>query len=63
MRLLTRHRPFRDVEDAVRHLHELEEEGESPATPAISILQVLLVVGPIFVLILGLSFLGYYVLS
>lgn len=57
------HRPFKNIEDTARHLHEIEVEGESPATPAISIVEVLLVIGPIFVLIVGLSFLASYLLS
>ena len=62
-----RRRPWsrwlRSVEDEARHLHEVEVEGESPATPAITIAEVILFVAPILGLILGLSFLGYYVLS
>ena len=54
---------LKTIEETARHLHEIEEEGESPATPAISIVEVMLVIGPIFVLIVGLSFLAYYLFS
>ena len=55
--------PLKNLEDTARHLHEIELDGESPATPAISIAEVLLVVGPIFCVIAALSFLAYYVLA
>jgi hypothetical protein len=54
---------FRKVEDEVQHLHELEVEGDSPATPAISILRVMLVIVPVFAVMVGLAFLAYYVIA
>jgi hypothetical protein len=53
---------LRRVEDDVHHLHEIEVEGESPATPAISIAQVLLVVVPVFAVMVGLAFAAYYLI-
>jgi hypothetical protein len=54
---------FRRVEDEMQHLHELEVEGDSPATPAISIIRVMLVIVPVFALMVGLAVLAYYVIA
>jgi hypothetical protein len=54
---------FRSAEDELHHLRELEAEGNSPATPAISIGRVLAVVVPAFAVMVGLAFLAYYVIA
>jgi hypothetical protein len=51
---------LRTVEDEARHLHELEVEGASPVTPAITIAEVLLVLVPVFIVLVSLGFLAYY---
>jgi hypothetical protein len=42
------------------HLHDLEQKGESAATPLLAITEVLLVLIPIFALIVGGAFAAYY---
>ena len=53
-------RPVRKIEAEAQHLRELEETGESPETPFIAILGVVLFLAPIFALMLGLAFAAYY---
>jgi hypothetical protein len=52
--------PLRKVEEEARHLHEIEAAGESPETPLIAILGVVLFLLPIVLLICGLVFAAYY---
>jgi hypothetical protein len=46
------------VEAEAHHLHRLEVEGESPATPLVAILEVALFLLPIVVLVMAVSFLA-----
>lgn len=48
------------LRDEAAHLHELEVEGESAATPAIALLEVILFLIPVFVVMAGLAFAAYY---
>jgi hypothetical protein len=48
---------------SVKHLHELETEGESAATPAIALAGVLLVVIPVLLFIASVTFAAYYLSS
>ena len=52
--------PVREIEAEVEHLHELEQEGASEATPLIAILGIVLFLLPIVTVILGLSFAAYF---
>jgi len=52
--------PVRKIEAEAEHLREVEAVGESPETPFIAILGVVLFLLPIFTLMLGLSFAAYY---
>ena len=45
---------------SVKHLHALETEGESAATPAIALAGVLLIVVPLGVFIASITFAAYY---
>ena len=53
-------RPVRAIEAEAKHLHEVEREGESAATPFIAILGIILFLTPIVLAILGLAFAAYY---
>jgi hypothetical protein len=44
----------------VTHLHALETEGESAATPAIALAGVLLIVVPVGLFIASVTFAAYY---
>jgi hypothetical protein len=48
------------LRDEAGHLHELEVEGESAATPAIALVEVILFLIPVFVVMAGLTFAAYY---
>jgi hypothetical protein len=52
--------PVREIEAEVEHLHELEHEGASEATPLIAILGIVLFLLPIVTVILGLAFAAYF---
>ena len=52
--------PVRKVESEAGHLHDVERAGESPETPLIVIVGLILFLIPIFLLIVGLSFAAYY---
>ena len=56
-------RSFRRAEAKARELEEIEHDGYAGETPYIAILGVFLFLAPIFVFILGLSFLAYYVIK
>jgi hypothetical protein len=43
-----------------KHLHELETEGESAATPAIALARVLLIVIPVLLFTASVTFAAYY---
>jgi hypothetical protein len=51
--------PVREIEAEAEHLHEIEQEGESPATPFIAILGVFLFLLPIVLVLLGIAFAAY----
>jgi hypothetical protein len=53
--------PVRGVEKEAQHLHTIEHEGESAATPAIAVAGLLLFLVPIFLIIVGLAFAAYYI--
>jgi hypothetical protein len=44
----------------LKRLHELEVEGESAATPAIALAEVVLFLVPIFAFLLTVTFVAYY---
>ena len=46
------HHPIRAAEHEVEHLHEIADEGESPATPAITAAGVFVFVVPIVVVVM-----------
>jgi hypothetical protein len=52
--------PVREIEAEVEHLHQLEHEGASEATPLVAILGIVLFLLPIVLVILGLAFAAYY---
>lgn len=52
--------PLRTVEAEAEHLREIEKEGESPVTPFIAILGIVLFLLPIVVLVGGLVFAAYF---
>ncbi len=58
-RRLLRH-PVQSVEAEAHHLIEVETAGESPETPLIVLLGVVLFLLPIVLVILGLAFAAYY---
>jgi hypothetical protein len=47
--------------DEVKHLHEIAEEGNAGATPAIALGEVILFLLPVVLLLLLGSFLAYYI--
>jgi hypothetical protein len=53
-------RPVQKVEAEAHHLHEVEQLGESPETPAIAFLGIFLFVFPIFLLMLVIAFAAYH---
>jgi hypothetical protein len=55
-------RPVRKLEAEARHLHEIEQEGESAEAPFIAILGIVLFLVPIFLLMLGLALAAYYLI-
>lgn len=56
-------RRVRKVESEAEHLRDVEQVGESPETPFIAILGVVLFLLPIVAVLLGLSFGAYYLFS
>jgi hypothetical protein len=50
----------REIEAEAEHLLEVEQAGESGATPFIAILGLILFLIPIFLLMAGLAFAAYY---
>jgi hypothetical protein len=54
--LLDPRRPFRTIEREARHLHEVEQVGESEWTPWIAILGLVLFFVPVFVFMTALTF-------
>jgi hypothetical protein len=56
-------RRVRKVEAEAEHLYETERVGESPETPFIALLGVVLFLLPIVAVLLGLSFGAYYLFS
>ena len=53
-------RLWRELRAEAHHLREIGEEGESPATPVITIAEVVLFLLPIFGLMLGLALIAYH---
>ena len=52
--------PVQAIEDEVEHLHELEHEGVSEATPLVVLLGIIVFLLPIVLLILALAFGAFY---
>jgi hypothetical protein len=52
--------PAAKVEAEAVHLHEVEQRGDSAATPFIAIGGLILFLLPIFLVLLGLAFAAYY---
>jgi hypothetical protein len=52
-------RPAHEIEAEVEHLQEIEEAGESAATPLIAFLGLILFLLPVFLLMLGIAFAAY----
>lgn len=52
-------RPVHEIEAEVEHLQEIEEAGESAATPLIAFLGLILFLLPVFLLMLGIAFAAY----
>jgi hypothetical protein len=53
-------RPVEKLEAEAQHLHEIEQRGESPATPLIAFGGLILFLLPIFLVMLGLALAAYY---
>jgi hypothetical protein len=53
--------PVQEIEAEAEHLHEIEEAGESAATPLIAFLGLVLFLLPIFLFFLGVAFAAYYI--
>jgi hypothetical protein len=53
-------RPVREIDAEAHHLHAVEQAGESPETPLIAFMGLILFLLPIFLLMLGLAFAAYY---
>jgi len=53
-------RPVEKLEAEAEHLHDIEQRGESGATPFIAIGGLILFLLPIFLVMLGLAFAAYY---
>jgi hypothetical protein len=54
-------RPVEKLEAEVHHLHEIEQSGESGATPFIAFGGLILFLLPIFLVMLGLALAAYYI--
>lgn len=52
--------PVRKIEAEAEHLREVEQAGESGETPYIVMLGLLFFLAPLFLLLVGLAFAGYY---
>jgi hypothetical protein len=53
-------RPLEKLEAEAHHLHEIEQRGESGATPLIAFGGLILFLLPIFLVMLGLALAAYY---
>jgi hypothetical protein len=53
-------RPVEKVEAEAHHLHEIEQRGESGATPFIAFGGLILFLLPIFLVMLGIALAAYY---
>ena len=53
-------RPIEKLEAEARHLHEVEQRGESGVTPFIAIGGLILFLLPIVLVMLGVAFAAYY---
>ena len=53
-------RPMREVEEEVRHLHDVERAGESAETPYIAMLGLVVFLGSVFLVMVGVAFGAYY---
>jgi hypothetical protein len=53
-------RPVRGVDLEVHRLHQVEQAGDSGETPFIAVAGLLVFLVSVFVLMLGVSFLAYY---
>jgi hypothetical protein len=53
-------RPVRKIQAEADHLREVEQAGESGETPYIVMLGLLFFLVPLFLVIVGLAFAGYY---
>jgi len=51
--------PVHEIEVEAEHLREIEQAGESAATPLIAFLGLVLFLLPIFLLMLGIAFAAY----
>ena len=56
-------RPIRGAEHEAHHLHEIEQKGESGATPLIAIGGLIVFLGSIFIILLCLALLAYNLAS
>jgi hypothetical protein len=56
-------RPIHGAEHEAHHLHEIEQEGASGATPLIAILGLILFLGSIFIVLLALALLANHLAS
>lgn len=56
-------RPLRGAEHEAHHLHEVEQQGESGATPLIAIAGLIVFLGSIFIVLLCLALLAYNLAS
>ena len=54
------HKRLGAVADEVRHLHDVEREGNAGETPFIALIGVFLFLLPIFAFVVTLAFIGYY---
>ena len=50
---------MQEIEAEAAHLQEIEEAGESAATPLIAFLGLILFLLPVFLLMLGIAFAAY----
>ncbi len=55
--------PVRGAEHEAQHLHEIEQQGESGATPLIAIGGLVIFLGSIFIVLLCLALLAYNLAS
>jgi hypothetical protein len=53
-------KPIEKVEEEAHHLHDIEQRGESGATPFIAFGGLILFLLPIFLVMLGLALAAYY---